>query len=250
MGTQTQKYACLESRLTTAEEYNTIKYFTAKLPFGIDNIRRLGEIILRYGLEDQVGALYVHRHFEMPSDSILLKRAPSGDIEIARMCPSSSFDRKDINGISFRLIEGQRFQAFEYAVNFPTSSLPASFLNDLAQFLVENRLDDVLGLFVRTPSNQQASCELNLAKLRVSVSVPLKDVPDGARQEATPASWVYSSTCDDPHAANFCTEPNIRCSHKTEVDSDTSLFEIITDALQKRGLAREISLLISENVYN
>jgi len=244
MGLQARTSTCVDANLMTTDEYNTIKYYTAQLPFGADVIRSLGEIILRYGLEAQVGALYVHRHFEMPPASIVLKFAVSEEIEVARMSEIASLERKNIHGTSFRLMEGQRFQAFEYASNSPTPELPASFLHELAQFLNDNRLNEVLGLFIRTSSNQQTSCELNLSEPRVSVSIPLKEVPDDVLLEATPASWVYSTRCDQPNAVNYCSDPDpkVRCDHSKQPDSDVRLLEIITNVCRKRGLDPEIRL--------
>ena len=243
MGSQATISAYMDSSFITADEYNAIKCFTAEPHFGHENIRALGEIILRHGVQDRVGALYVHRHFEMPPDSVVVKYALSDDIEIARMCQIDSLERKDLNGSSFRLLEGRRFQAFEYAVNTPIPPLPQPFLEEFSQFLANNDLDDVLGLFIRAPSNELKSCEMNVEEARLSVVVPLDDVPDDVRLEATPAAWVYPNRpCDDPEAVNSCSDAKVRCDHSTQPDGDIRLLEFITNAFQKRGLNAEISL--------
>ena len=241
--------AFIDRNFITADEYNGIKCFAAELPFSPDNIRRFGEIVLRHSLQDRVGALYVHRHFEMPPDSIVMKYALSEDIEIARIYQADSLERKHIAGTSFRLLEGHRFQAYEYAVNVTMPQLPQSFLNELSRFLVDNNLDAVLGLFLRAPNNDQTLCELNVAEPKISVSIPLDDVPDDVQLEATPASWVYSSSCNEPNAVSTCSEPIVRCDHSTQPENDARLLETICNAFQKRALNPEISLFTKGHIH-
>jgi hypothetical protein len=246
----------------TADIYNRIREFTPELPFGKKTVEKVGAIIRRHSLEKQVGVLYVHRHFNMPADSIALEETPSNDIRVTRMTRLSKIDPSDseIGGISFKLMETGKFQAFEYSARSKTPTFPHAFLEELAHFITENELTDVLGISVRGTVDGLRNSELNLFDPKISVNLPTEDIPADLRENATPTNWVYMENMERNGNAiddftrqsgwqswSQCTYmcPDSKCTYMCKREctwmcrggsSELSLKAIIDGAFQKRGL--------------
>jgi len=245
----TPVHSILDGHLMMADTYNSIKEFKSEMPFGLDIVEEVGSIIQRHSLEKYIGILYAHRHFDMPPDSIAMMRSPSGGISITEMTPLDAVDPNDTYGVSFKLMETGKFQAFEYSSRSPTPTFPPAFLEELAQFITKHQLADVLGFSIRSADDDDvlSTCELNLFEPKLSVTLPTDDISAELRQNATPTYWVHRSHGSWQglsQCINYCPPKQcymcgprsctIMCRGQ---GSDSLLRGIIDEAFSKRGLS-------------
>jgi len=175
----------------TPETYNNIREFTPELPFKENMIEQVGNIIRRHSLENQIAVLYVHRHFDMPANSIAIEEKPVKGIRVIRMPQLTTVKPQEINGISFKLMETGKFQAFEYSTQSTTPTFPSEFLKELAQFINDHNLADVLGISVRSDKDDLLTSELNLFGPKLSVSIPTGELPPDLQEHSTPTNWLF-----------------------------------------------------------
>jgi len=211
--------------LMKPEDYNKIPIFPEENPFDDDVIRKAGEVIRRHKMESKYGAILVHRHFEMPPDSIAIKDPAADDIEIMRLSRIDTIAPRQVYGCSFKLVESGEFQAYEHSTYPVETELPEAFRQDLTEFICQHHLQDMLGLFCR--DHLESGVELNLFQEKICVQIPFHDVPKDVLPQTTPATWVFSG----PEAVTAKA-----CVHRES--KRTRYFRLIVEAaLRKRGIA-------------
>jgi hypothetical protein len=224
--------------LIEAEDYNNIIECTKEIPFSNDNILEAGEILRRHGLEYKFGVLFVHRHFDMPPRSIAIKTAICQDIEIIQFFPIAAIAQDEIRGTSYKLLKNGKFQAFEHYVRGEAETeIPESFANELAEFILQNHLEEVLGLFCR--DEHEDGVELNLYGQKIGVKIPIAEVPQDILSETTTTGWVFSSAQNE--------QPVYGCSHSSHSVGDKHRLPVIEAALRKRGLMLSDIVLTPES---
>jgi hypothetical protein len=216
--------------LTEARCYNSIRVFTTDLPFDAEIIQKVGEIIRRHKMEKDFGALSLHRHFDIPQNSISVKSALTNDIDVIRFCQVSEILPDEIRGSSFKLSANGQFEPFEYTTHGAEAEFPKPFADDMAEFILQNHLDDVLGLFRR--NEREDGVELNLIAQKIGVKVPANEIPKDMLLQASATAWTFSDQEKDVGG--------YKCSHSTSTDADGTrdkdhLF-IIQAVLRKRGV--------------
>jgi hypothetical protein len=216
--------------LMDAGAYNSIGEFRSDLSFDRDILDRFGEIIRRFNLQNEVGAVYVHRHFQMPRSSIAVTRCLPSGMTITRISSIKSLLNERIIGSAFKLMSGNRFQAYEYSSQGPTPFLPTLFLEELARFLSENQLQEILGIFTRNEDVPRLT-EFNLHDLRLSLSIPSAEIPYDIQENAITTAWVY------PKAQGSSIDGPKLCNDHYD-DSRAQTIHLVETALHKRGIER------------
>lgn len=223
--------AFFDPTLMGAGAYNSIGEFQPDLSFDQDVLHRFGEIIRRFNLQNEVGAVYVHRHFQMPRKSIAVTRDLPGGMTITRISSIKSLvNEVTLIGSAFKLMGGNRFQAYEYSTQGRAPFLPTLFLEELARFLNENQLQDVLGIFTRTEDVHRLT-EFNMHDLRLSISIPSTEIPYDIQKNASTTAWVY------PNAQGSSLDGPKQCNNHYD-DPQAPTVRLIETALYKRGIER------------
>jgi hypothetical protein len=222
--------------IVNSEEYNSIEKCAGMKgsPFCDDILRRVGEIICRHNVEDSFGALFVHRHFDMPSGSLAVQSSLSDDIEIIQFLDESKVAVEDLHGVSFMLpTESGAFRAFELSVPYgdqPDAEIPAPFQKELAEFIRNNHLERTLGYFRRGKMDFTGE-ELNIQELKTSFLIPKAELPEAVLRDRTPAKWVFAAGQD----RNVPIQMQL-CSNTEGKGSDKVNMSIVDGVLRKRGL--------------
>jgi hypothetical protein len=179
----------LKSTLMTAELFNDIPAMSTPLQIDDEILNEAGRIFIRHSMNRDYAPAYIHRHFEMPDDSIIFHDSRSPGVDIATITPTSAVPTAKLNGTSFLLRDDGCFQAFEYAlVDGPTFT--DEFLNDYATFLEANGLQTILGL-VAISRPAVPTTEFTFDEKRLSISVPTDEVEDYLGATPIPTSWVF-----------------------------------------------------------
>lgn len=222
--------------LIEADAYNEIQEFR-RVSFDSNIINRFGEVVRRFDLQDCVGATYVHRHFQLSNGSIAVTELLPDGLTITRMSSLESLADDTITGLSFKLI-GDRFQAYEYTTQGSAPFLPEPFLGEIARFLIDNQLQDMLGIFIRDEAAVPApSIEFNFPEVKLSLCIPTDEIPHAMQENAVPAGWVYTKAED-------CGQPILGCEHEpTKWGNDEEVkarqsqrVDLIESAMQRRGM--------------
>jgi hypothetical protein len=229
--TPTSQDVFLDPTLMSAGAYNSIGAFRPDISFDRDVLDRFGEIIRRFNLQNEVGAVYVHRHFQMPRKSIAVTRCLPSGMTITRISSIKSLLNETIIGSAFKLTSENRFQAYEYSTQGPIPFLPTLFLEELARFLNENQLQEILGIFIRNEENMPRLTEFNLHDLRLSISIPNAEIPYNIQENASTTAWVY------PKAQGSSIDGPKQCNDHSD-DSHAPTVRMIETALHKRGIDR------------
>jgi hypothetical protein len=220
------------------EEYNNLTLATEEGSECVppDIIRKAGDIILRHGLQTQFGVTLLHRHFEMPPDSIAVKSTLSDDIDVMRFLKVTEIDSTQIRGFAFKLTPDKQFQAYEYSTDPDVAfEIPEAFRDDMIELFTDSGLEDTLGLCCR--SKPELGVELNIWARKISIRLPMQEM-DGHEMTLSPMGWLFAtgqSESPDPEL--------IECEHSEHpgenTDSDVELppyFPVLQAALQKFGV--------------
>ena len=104
-----------------------IREFTTEIPFSSETVRKVGDIIVRHKVQNYIGAVYVHRHFEMPENSIAVTSQIANNTEVMRFSPLSAFRAGELQGDTFKVREDGKVQAFEYSASGVDLEIPRRF---------------------------------------------------------------------------------------------------------------------------
>jgi hypothetical protein len=211
--------------LMTAKQYNKIKLITPTPPFDNDTIAKAGEIFRRHSMTDRYSALYVHRHWDMPDNSIAFQVNPSDDVEITKFTPLDSLSASEIAGTAFKLNETGNFQAFEYSASVGQPTFSSSFLEEYAQFIIQRGLQDRLGIAAISAENTTTQ-EINVPDEKLSIVFPSKEFPDLVSQSVS-TSWVFHGEISVRTGCIIC--------HKSKSDNSVGSVCIACHAQSVKG---------------
>jgi hypothetical protein len=190
-------------------------------------IPRLGQIICDHNMQDIVGVVLLHKHFDIsPAERVV--RIYEG--QEARIYPDANFDH--LAGCGWRSVDGAWYPIeFSNTINVPDAFLEAEALRGKAEFLRvycdELRLLEVENLFwlatlhgVRrlAPTDHQTILERNDGNRRLRLQVV--DLQDLQAINATQTLWTFEShgRIDCPPPCQVCSKP-LHCEHERELDS-------------------------------
>ncbi|KAI3339079.1 hypothetical protein F4824DRAFT_458098 [Ustulina deusta] len=94
-------------------------------------LNELGKIIVRHGMQGQLGVGRLHRHFDLNAREVMVH-------EGLRCSPQTTDDGATLGGSAFYL-DGNQFRAFEYDAEEAIEP-PESFLSDLATYVTSSGL--------------------------------------------------------------------------------------------------------------
>jgi hypothetical protein len=142
-----------------------------------------------------------------------------------------------ITGLSFKLI-GDRFQAYEYTTQGSMPFLPDPFLEELARFLNDNQLQDLLGIFIRDEAEVPApSTEFNIPDVKLSLCIPSEEIPHDIRTNTVSAAWVYTKAEDCGRLIQDCEHEPEKWGNDEEIERSKIVY-LIESATQRRGIER------------
>ncbi|KAI0424539.1 hypothetical protein F5Y09DRAFT_347625 [Xylaria sp. FL1042] len=94
-------------------------------------LNELGKIIVRHGMQGQLGVGRLHRHFDLNAREVMVHKG-------LRCSPQTTDDGATLGGSAFYLDDNQ-FRAFEYDAEEAIEP-PESFLSDLATYVTSSGL--------------------------------------------------------------------------------------------------------------
>jgi hypothetical protein len=138
-----------QSRIISAQEFNTIPYLHDQFRFPSDPIivAALGDVFYKHNVHDRFALHLLHRHYLLPEDCIVVKSDVDSEISLTKIEPISSVNIHALRGILYRLDDAGNFQAYEYERGGQID-IPANFLEELSAVLRKFKLEQVLALDV------------------------------------------------------------------------------------------------------
>lgn len=117
-------------------------------------------------MQQSFGIHLIHRHDQIGEDMVRVEEAlKTRQGSWTKPCAIGHLDAKNIHGQVFKLLPDERFIAYEYGEGSPsTSSASANslFFRELANYLLENELTDILGLEVLHEDQPQRMVEFEM----------------------------------------------------------------------------------------
>lgn len=141
--------------LISAKDFNSIPYLHTQKPFpDTATVTALGNIFLRHHVLGRFGIHLLHRHYEIPEDHIVIKSQVDDEISLTKIEPLKALDTDKLRGVLYRLTDnGFQPYEFEYGAEL---EIPPDFLKELSEFLLSNKLEDLIALDVSKQSHDPA----------------------------------------------------------------------------------------------
>ena len=138
--------------LISAKDFNSIPYLHTQKPFpAAATVAALGNLFFRHHVHDRFGIHLLHRHYEIPEDHIVLKSQVDDEISLTKIEPVKALDTDKLRGVLYRLADNG-FQAYEFEYG-AEPEIPPDFLKELTEFLLSNKLEDLIALDVSKQSH-------------------------------------------------------------------------------------------------
>jgi hypothetical protein len=92
-------------------------------------VAAISDIFELHAMTERFGIHLLHRHFELPPESLLLKSSVDDDITLTKITSIGSVDFSCLRGVLYMLNNADKFQAYEFKKGEPID-LPAPFLSE------------------------------------------------------------------------------------------------------------------------
>lgn len=129
-------------------------------------LRALGDIYVRHGAHKAFGVHLLHSHFHAPDDTVLMGRkvslGPESDACWTQVMPIHDLKNVPMHAHVLRLTEQGLFVPYEYhrgTLSAAALTVPAAFFEDLAKFLRDKDLADLIALEVIHESEKMRCVE-------------------------------------------------------------------------------------------
>ena len=180
-------------QILTAVEYNRIRTFEEQQSTQLPNhiLQAIARLFIASGIEHDYGLGILHRHFEIPSETILLHCTQ----DLVRSCVirnSSELPRASVRAHSLYLNEAHDFQAFEYDLDSTRQQLSAEFLHELRALFLQHDLANFLAVIPNLHAAEELF-EFQLADNSGMITIPKSMVEAADMQETiqTTTGWAF-----------------------------------------------------------
>jgi hypothetical protein len=111
------------------------------------HIRQLADIFVRHNVQESFGIHLIHRHFTLPSNTVMVGEAYYNPYCRWAKPRSNNIEPESLTGYLFALTEDQ-WHPYEYQKDFQfePSSLNEEFLDEVTQYVLENDLSHKVAL--------------------------------------------------------------------------------------------------------
>jgi hypothetical protein len=135
------------------EAYNKIPNIHWQDVPSSEQILGVGRILVAHGLNGVLGVHLLHRHFIIPSGTIILN-SNEGDTVVSQITNISSLDLQKLRGAIFMLADDGTFIPYEYkesGADYLSHTLPSQVSDELTDFLISNNLQHSLAIELLEP---------------------------------------------------------------------------------------------------
>jgi hypothetical protein len=138
----------LDFRILTSHQFNKIpRIETQQHDYIPGLLGTLLQIWKKYSIGVTFAPHLLHRHFDMPSESLILNQALKNDprVHVSGVLPVSSLEKAQLQPDLLYLNEDGKWQGYEYQLS-PPHEWNVDFLKDVRTLLLDQGLNDVVAL--------------------------------------------------------------------------------------------------------
>ena len=131
-------------------EYNIIRTFDEQeQEIRPAVLEALGKLFVEHEAHTHFGIFLLHRHQDLACDRVMVYSECFVDGVVMVRCQEEARGKRSVHACSFFLHKRHEFIPFEYSADLAAEHLPTlgnTFLDELAAYLVDNHLNQTLGL--------------------------------------------------------------------------------------------------------
>lgn len=181
----------MNSGIISASIFNKIPHIHDQPQLEPDLLEQFALLFQAHGVLDAHSLQLLHRHYQMPNDSIALTTQIDESIYVTKITPIHDVDIEAICGQLYLLNDEGNFQAYEYEYG-PPVSFPPAFLSDLASLIRQNEIQDKVALVSASPK-----C-FSFEKVVGSDATVTIFQPTNADADDKVIAWKFENTADEP----------------------------------------------------
>lgn len=188
MATSIIPSSLIETSLISSNDFNKIFDIHDQGQLEPDTLKAIGAIFQAHDVTDKFGLQLLHRHYQIPEDSIAVTTQIGGSIAVTKITPVGNVDTTAIRGQLYFLNDNGNFQAYEYEYG-PAISFPSAFLVDLAAFIKQYGLQSKVALISDAPPSNP-SYEVFLGSN--ATATVAGDVWKGGQNDMETIGWKFT----------------------------------------------------------